>query len=81
MNDTNASAEEQGLEVLKLGKYYNVFFATGLAALLICGGLAAYLGIKKYQRYNPVGIMFNLLVIQICLTIRIFIVGLFYQIW
>lgn len=51
------------LEVLKYGKYYNVFFSAGLAALLICGGLVLYIGAKKFQKYNPVGIMFNILLI------------------
>jgi len=34
--------------------------------------------VKKHQRMNPIGIMFNLLLIQIMLTFRIFLVGLFY---
>jgi hypothetical protein len=48
---------------LKFGRYYNTYFATGLAALIILVGLMAFVGIKKYQRFNPVGFMFNLLLI------------------
>jgi heme/copper-type cytochrome/quinol oxidase subunit 4 len=66
---------------LKYGRYYNSFFASGLAAMLILVGLFLYMGYKKYQRTNPMGIMFNLVLIQIMLTFRIFLVGLFFQIW
>ncbi len=69
------------IDILKYGRYYNSFFASGLAALIILVGLFAYVGYKKYQRTNPMGIMFNLVLIQIMLTIRIFMVGLFFQIW
>jgi hypothetical protein len=51
------------VEVLKYGRYYNSFFASGLAALLILVGLFLYVGYKKYQRTNPIGIMFNLVLI------------------
>ena len=66
---------------MQYGKYYNTFFAIGLAALLILLGLMFYVGFKKYQRYNPLGIMFNLILIQIMLTLRIFLAGFFFQIW
>ncbi len=66
---------------MKYGRYYNSFFASGLAALLILVGLFLYIGVKRYQRMNPMGIMFNLVLIQIMLTFRIFFVGLFFQIW
>lgn len=69
------------LDILKFGRYYNSFFASGLAALLILGGLFMYIAAKKYQRMNPIGIMFNLVLIQIMHTFRIFLVGLFFQIW
>lgn len=49
--------------------------------MLILVGLFVYIGYKKYQRTNPMGIMFNLVLIQIMLTFRIFLVGLFFQIW
>lgn len=66
---------------MKYGKYYNTFFASGLAALLILVCLIIYIAYKKYQHYNPFGIMFNLLLVQCMKTIRIFTVGLFFQIW
>jgi hypothetical protein len=66
------------IDILKYGRYYNSFFASGLAALIILVGLFIYIGYKKYQRTNPMGIMFNLVLIQIMLTIRIFMVGLFF---
>ena len=69
------------IDILKYGRYYNSFFASGLAALLILGGLFMYITVKKYQRMNPMGIMFNLVLIQIMHTFRIFLVGLFFQIW
>jgi hypothetical protein len=52
-----------------------------MAALVVLVGLMAYVGVKKYQRYNPIGIMFNLLLVQIMLTMRIFMMGLLFQIW
>jgi hypothetical protein len=69
------------IDILKYGRYYNSFFASGLAALIILGGLFIYIGMKKHQRMNPMGIMFNLVLIQIMHTFRIFLVGLFFQIW
>lgn len=36
------------IDVQKYGKYYNMFFATGLASLLILIGLFMYLGNRKY---------------------------------
>ncbi len=51
------------VDVLKYGRYYNSFFASGLAALIILVGLITYIGYKKYQRANPMGIMFNLVLI------------------
>lgn len=68
-------------DLLKYGKYYNAFFASGLAALIVLIGIMCFIGYKKYQRYNPIGIMFNLVFVQVMLTGRIFIVGLFFQIW
>ena len=74
-------ADALPVDVLKYGRYSNSFFASGLAALLILVGLFLSIGYKKYQRTNPRGIMFNLVLIQIMLTCRIFMVGLFFQIW
>ena len=51
------------IDSLKYGRYYNSFFASGLAALLILVGLFLFIGYKKYQRTNPMGIMFNLVLI------------------
>ena len=58
-----ANKTEVSLEMLKVGKYYNLFFYSGMSSLVICGVLIAFLFIKKYYKFNPVGIMFNMLLI------------------
>ena len=80
-SESESTFDEISLDLLKYGKYYNAFFASGLAALIVLIGLMVFIGLKKYQRTNPIGIMFNLLFVQVMLTGRIFIVGLFFQIW
>ena len=40
--------EEVEIREFRHGRYYNMFFATGMAALLICGGLMIYIISKKY---------------------------------
>jgi hypothetical protein len=52
-----------------------------MASLVVLFGLISYIWIKQYQRQNPLGIMFNLVLVQILLTVRVFMVGLFFQIW
>ena len=56
-------ADALPVDALKYGRYYNSFFASGLAALIILIGLFVFIGYKKYQRTNPMGIMFNLVLI------------------
>jgi bacteriorhodopsin len=51
------------IEALQYGKYYNAFFAAGMAALVVLVGLMSYMAHKRLQRTNPIGIMFNLLLI------------------
>lgn len=75
------SGDPQLVDMLEFGKYYNAYFATGMAALIVMSGLIVYIWMKRYQRTNPMGVMFNLILIQIMLTIRLFMVGLFFQIW
>lgn len=52
-----------GVDALQYGRYYNTFFASGFAGLVILLGLLVFIVVKKYQRTNPIGIMFNLLII------------------
>ena len=69
------NGDPQLVDMLEFGKYYNAYFATGMAALIVMSGLIVYIWMKRYQRTNPMGVM------QIMLTIRLFMVGLFFQIW
>lgn len=36
------------MDVLKYGKYYNAYFASGMAAMVVLVGLMVYVGLKKY---------------------------------
>lgn len=80
-SDSVMNGDPQLVDMLGFGKYYNSYFACGMASLIVLIGLSAYISMKNYQRQNPLGIMFNLVLVQILLTIRVFMVGLFFQIW
>eukprot|EP00347_Sterkiella_histriomuscorum_P012367 403368858 len=77
----NQKEIETELDIQKYGKYYNMFFGSGAAGLVALTALLIYIGRKRYQRYNPIGIMFNQIVVQIALSFRLFLVGLLFQIW
>ena len=68
-------------DIDNVAKYYNLFFASGLASLIVLIGLFAYISHKKYQRSNPLGIMTNQMFVRIALSFRLFFVGLLFQIW
>ncbi|CDW74551.1 phosphatidylinositol-4-phosphate 5-kinase [Stylonychia lemnae] len=59
------------LDVQKYSKYYNMFFGSGIASLAALFALFFYIGNKRYQRFNPIGIMFNQIVVQIALSFRL----------
>lgn len=75
------NGDPQLVDMLQFGKFYNAYFACGMASLILLIGINAYIWMKHYQRQNPLGIMFNLVLVQILLTCRVFMVGLFFQIW
>jgi uncharacterized membrane protein len=58
--------------------FYNMFFGIGVALILVILGLLAFMGIKKFQKFNPIGIMYHMLIVQLFLSLRIFVVGLFF---
>ncbi|CDW83708.1 phosphatidylinositol-4-phosphate 5-kinase [Stylonychia lemnae] len=58
------------------GKFYNLFFGIGIAIVLVLLGLVTYMGIKKYQKPNPTGVIYHMLIVQLFLSFRIFLVGL-----
>ncbi len=49
------------MDIVSLGKYYNMFFGTGFAGLVIIVGLIVYIIRSKYQRSSPMGIMLHML--------------------
>lgn len=66
---------------LGFASFYNMFFGVGLALMLVIMGLIFFLGMKKFHKFNPVGILYHMLIVQLFMQFRIFLVGLFYQIW
>lgn len=85
MNSTDTEPivpdDEKIWDTTSYERFYNMFFWSGLIMGLACLGAVIYIGSKRYHRANPVGIMFNLLIIQLFHCFRTFMAGLFYKIW
>lgn len=85
MDSTQNSTESIVLDksvYLGYGPFYNMFFGVGLSIIMVIVVLMTWIGfIKQFHRYNPFGILFHILLVQLFLACRIFLVGLFYQIW
>lgn len=79
MDRTSESPVINKDDYIGYGSFYNMFFGIGIAVTLVVTGLIIWIGfIKNYQRTNPLGVLFNMLLVQLFLSFRVFIVGLFY---
>jgi len=45
------------------GKFYNLFFGIGIAIILVLIGLIVFFALKKYQKPNPTGVIFHMLLV------------------
>lgn len=85
MNDTDTvsdlSPEERTWDTTTYERFYNMFFWTGLLLGLACIICVIFIGSKRYHRANPMGILFNLLIIQLFNCFRTFMAGLLFKLW
>lgn len=65
----------------KYKTFFRMFFYLGIIYSAIIWTIVIWIWKKRHHRANPVGMMFNILIIQGANTFRIFLAGLLYMIW
>jgi len=58
-----------------------MFFYGGLINQILLISAVYLVAKHRHQRANPIGIIFNIVIVQIIHQMRIFLSGLFFQIW